>query len=402
MGSVSPAGETNSELWNAVTDAKPLFTPVEGVEEDFKVKLAGQLKSFDPDKYMDPKLSRRMGKFTQFAVAAARLALDDSGLEKTDFDRDRTAVIVGTGIGGAEQISNDTAYVLEHGYNRVSPTLIPSVIPNMATGYITQLFDLRGECYAVARACATGAHAIGEAYRSIKHGYSDYALAGGTEAGIFPLGLAGFANMKALSLTDDPNLASLPFDKRRSGFVMSEGAAIVVMESLESALARGAHIYAEISGYGATADAYHFTSPRPDGQGASKAMKAAMADAGLTAADIDYINAHGTGTPINDKYETVAIKDALGEYASKVAVSSSKGVIGHMLGAAGAIECMITALSLHNGVIPPTAGLYEQDEECDLDCVPLRARKADIRAALSNSLAFGGANASLVLKKYEK
>lgn len=402
MGSISPAGSSNEKLWQKLLEAKPLFSPVTDMGEDYKVKYAGYVKDFDPDEFVDPRAARRMSKFTVFAAAAAKIALDDSGILESDIDRDLFGVIIGSGIGGADTLSAEATNTASAGFNRVSPTLIPAIIPNMASGFISQTFDLRGESFATVSACSTGAHAIGEAYRIIKHGYNKAVLAGGTEAGLFPLGVAGFANMKALNTADDINLASIPFDKRRGGFVLSEGSAILVLEEYENAVKRGAHIYGEIVGYGATSDAYHFTSPRPDGSGASKAMRLAMNDAGIGPEAIGYINAHGTGTAMNDKIETLAIKDAFGEYVKKVAISSTKGVIGHLLGAAGAIEALITLLALEKGTLPPTAGLCEPDEECDLDYIPLKARESNTEYAMSNSLAFGGANASLIFRKFGK
>ncbi len=400
MGAISAIGSSAAELWEAAKAGKNGISRIERLDTSgFKATLAGEVKDFDPGAFMEKKEARRMDLYCQYALAAAVQAVSHSGLDAAGLDPWRVGVIVGSGVGGLSTLETEHSKLVEKGPLKVSPLFIPMMISNMAAGMISMRFGFRGPCQCVVTACATSTNTIGDAFRAIKHGYLDACVAGGAEATIVPMALAGFANMTALSQSGDPEAASIPFDRRREGFVMGEGAGIVVLESYDSAKARGAEILGEVAGYGTTGDAYHITSPDPGGEGAAMAMRLAMMEAGLSPEEVGYINAHGTGTPLNDKYETVAIKKAFGDAAGGVLVSSTKSMTGHMLGAAGGIEAIITAQALKEGIVPPTIGLLEQDPECDLDCVPLKARKADISAALSNSFGFGGHNASLLLKK---
>lgn len=403
-GVISPVGNDIDSFWNSLLQGRHGIAPIEGFDtSDLDVKLAAQVKGFDAAAFgIDKKEARRMDPYCRFAVAAAKQALDDCGSDLKDLDPYRVGVIVGSGIGGMDTFEEECRKIGEKGPKRVSVFFIPMMISNMAAGNISIITGFKGVNFAPVTACATSAHAVGEAFRNIKNGYLDACVAGGSESAITRLAVAGFNNMGALSKSQDPDRASIPFDKERDGFVMGEGAGILILEELEHAKARGAKIYAEIVGYGATGDAYHITSPSPTGEAAAKAMELAFTEGGLTAEDVDYINAHGTSTPINERYETIAVKKALGEEkARRTAVSSTKSMTGHMLGAAGAVEAIATALALRDGVIPSTIGYRVPDEECDLDCVPNEARKADIRVALSNSLGFGGHNATICLKKYE-
>lgn len=403
MGAITPIGTTVDTFFDNIKKGKHGISKIEGfsLKEDSEVKLAAEAKDFDPLQYFDKKELRRTDRYCQFAVAAATQAVEDCGTKFEDLDPFKVGVIVGSGIGGFQTIEQEYAKFLEKGGNRVSVFFIPMMISNMAAGTISMKFGFKGTNYAPVTACATSSHAIGEAFHAIKHGYIDACVTGGAEASITEFAVAGFNNMKALSHSEDPDRASIPFDKERNGFIMGEGGAILVLEELEHAKARGAHIYAEIVGYGATADAYHMTSPDPEGKGAAKSMEFAYAEAGITADKVDYINAHGTSTGLNDKYETSAIKNAFGDHATKLAISSTKSMTGHLLGAAGAIESIVCVKSLEEGVIPPTAGYKVPDEECDLDYVTEGLRKQDIKYAISNSLGFGGHNASLCFKKYE-
>ena len=368
--------------------------------EDMGVSVAALLKDFDPTPIVDKKEQRRTDPYCQLALCAAAEALKDCGSDLKDLDPYRVGVIVGSGIGGMQTLEEEHQKFLEKGAKRVSVFFIPMMISNMAAGNISIRTGFKGVNFAPVTACASSAHAVGEAFRLIKGGYLDACVAGGAEATVTKFAMAGFNNMGALSRSADPDRASIPFDKERDGFVMGEGAGILILEELEYAKARGARIYAEIAGYGATGDAYHITSPSPDGEAAAKAMELAYTEAGLSPKNIDYINAHGTSTPVNERYETIAIKKALGDAAKTVAVSSTKSMTGHMLGAAGAVEAILTALALRDGIIPPTVGYKVPDEECDLDVVPNVARKQDLHAAISNSLGFGGHNAALCLKKF--
>ncbi len=400
IGMVTPVGNTAKDSWDAVLSGKHGFDFIKAFDTaEYKAKIAGEAKNFNPEDYMDKKEARRSDRFCHFAMAAARDAVRDSGIDFAAGDPYRVATIVGSGVGGFLTFETEHTKLMQKGPGRVSPFMVPMMITNMAAGMLSMEYGLRGPSYCPVSACASSAHALGEAFRLIKHGYADVAMAGGAEATITPLAIAGFINMTALSQSDDPDAASLPFDARRNGFVMGEGAGILILESLSHAQKRGAKIYAEIAGYGATSDAYHITSPDPEGAGAAAAMAAAVREAGIDPAEVGYINAHGTGTPYNDKFETTAIKACFGEHASKLAVSSTKSMTGHLLGAAGAVEAGFTALALLEGVLPPTVNLKEPDPECDLDYIPEGARKTQVQAALSNSLGFGGHNASLLLKR---
>ncbi|MEI8201079.1 MAG: beta-ketoacyl-ACP synthase II [Eubacteriales bacterium] len=403
-GVISPVGKDTNSFWESLVEGRHGIAPLTMLDASvYKVKLAAEVKDFDPMLYMDRKEARRMDRYCQFAVAAAKEAVDSSGIVFGDMDPFEVGVIIGTGVGGLHTMQTQyEELLLKGGPDRISPLFIPMMISNMAAGRVSMNYGLKGANYCVTTACASGAHAIGEAFRLIKHGYLKAAITGGAEAPITPIALGGFSNMKALNLTDDPDRASLPFDLDRGGFVIAEGAGIVVLETMEGAVARGATILAEVAGYGATADAYHITSPDPEGSGAAQAMRLAMKEAGVTPEEVSYINAHGTGTDLNDKYETLAIKAALGDAAYKTAVSSTKSVTGHLLGAAGGVEAIACALAIRDGMIPPTIGLTTPDPQCDLDYTPNKARAAKITVALSNSLGFGGQNASLLLRKVEE
>ena len=400
IGAVTPLGNNAAETWEGMKSGKNGIAPITLFDtENFKAKLAAEVKGFDPRKYLQVNEVLRTDRYAQFAVAAAKQAADDSGIDGT-VDPERYAVIFGTGIGGISTFEKEHSTLLEKGARRVSPLMVPMMISNMAAGMIAIRHDCRGSVMPAVTACASGSNAIGEAMRLIRHGYADAAITGGAEAAIIPSAIAGFANMQALSVSDNPEEASLPFDKRRGGFVMGEGAAALILEEYEHAKKRGARIYGEVCGYGSTCDAYHITAPHPEGRGGTRAMEEAMQEAGYTPEDLVYVNAHGTGTPMNDAIETVVIKKALGEETAKKAfVSSTKSMTGHMLGAAGAVEALACLLALDEGVIPPTINLKEQDEACDLNCTPNRAAKAGITLALSNSLGFGGHNACLAFRK---
>jgi len=400
IGAVTPLGNNAAETWEGMKSGKNGIAPITLFDtENFKAKLAAEVKDFDPREYLQVNEVLRTDRYAQFAVAAAKQAADDSGIDGT-VDPERYAVIFGTGIGGISTFEKEHSTLLEKGARRVSPLMVPMMISNMAAGMIAIRHDCRGSVMPAVTACASGSNAIGEAMRLIRHGYADAAITGGAEAAIIPSAIAGFANMQALSVSDNPEEASLPFDKRRGGFVMGEGAAALILEEYEHAKKRGARIYGEVCGYGSTCDAYHITAPHPEGRGGTRAMEEAMQEAGYTPEDLVYVNAHGTGTPMNDAIETVVIKKALGEEAAKKAfVSSTKSMTGHMLGAAGAVEALACLLALDEGMIPPTINLKEQDEACDLNCTPNRAVKAGITLALSNSLGFGGHNACLAFRK---
>ena len=402
MGVVTPVGNNTSVFWENICNGKSgvdritLFDP-----SDFDSKIAGQIKDFDASMYLGQKDARRMDRFTQFAVASSKMALDDSGLDLDKEDKDRIGVVIGSGIGGLKVIEDQHNILMKKGPSRVSPFLIPMLIIDMASGQVAIQFGLKGPNFAIATACASGSHAIGEAFRIIQRGEADMMVAGGTETAITPLGLAGFCKMKALSTrNEEPERASRPFDKDRDGFVMGEGAGILFLEDLDHAKKRGAVIYAELAGFGMTADAYHITSPSPEGEGAAQAMKLAIADASLNPEDINYINAHGTSTPFNDRCETKAIKAVFGKYVKKIPVSSTKSMTGHLLGASGGVELVASVLSINHGVITPTINYENPDTECDLDYVPNIARKCKVRCAMSNSFGFGGHNSVLVVKKF--
>ena len=403
LGAITPIGNNVEEFWKGIKEGKCGIDEITEFDTtDFKVKLAGEVKNYNPEDYFDRREAKRMDKFSQFAIVAAREAWKDSGLDKEKEDMTRVAVIVGSGIGGLATIEKDNRTLVEKGPDRVSPMFIPMAISNMPAGNVSIDLGLKGESISIVTACASSTQAIGEAYRTIKHGYEDCILAGGTEASICEIGIAGFENMKALSFSENKNRASIPFDKERNGFVMGEGAAILVLEELEHAKKRNAKIYAEVIGYGASSDAYHITSPCPDGEGGARAMKRAIADANIKPEEIDYINAHGTSTHLNDLTETMAVKEALGEASKKVMISSTKGNIGHLLGAAGAAEAIVCTKAIENSIVPPTINYKVKDEDCDLDIVPNELRKKDLNIVMSNSLGFGGHNASIILKKYIK
>ena len=368
---------------------------------NFKCKLAAEVKDFDVTIALDKREARKMDKYCQYAMVAADEAIKNSGLDLKSIDSERLAVIVGSGIGGIGTIEKEHAKLMEKGPSRVTPYLIPMIIGNMAAGNIAIKYGAKGMCSSVVTACATGTNAIGDAFHMIQDGRADIIIAGGAEASISPLALAGFAQLTALSKSEDPLRASIPFDKERDGFIMGDGAGIVILESLEHATMRNAKIYAEMNGYGSTCDAYHITSPSPDGEGAARSMVMALKDGDIKAEEVSYINAHGTSTPYNDKFETIAIKSAFGESAYKIPVSSTKSMTGHLLGASGAIEAIVCVKALEEGFIPATIGYKVPDEDCDLDIVPNRGRKQQLKYAMSNSLGFGGHNATIILKKWD-
>lgn len=402
MGAITPIGNTVEEFWNSIKEEKVGINPITTFDTtDYKVKLAAEVKGFVAKEHIEFKAAKRMERFSQFAVAAAKEAMNQAGLDMAKEDAYRVGVSVGAGVGSLSLLEKEVLKLHEKGPSRVSPLFIPMFISNMAAGNISIYYGMKGKCIDIVTACATGSHCIGEAYRSIQCGDADVMLAGGAESCICPTGVAGFTSLTALTTSENPMRASIPFDKDRSGFVMGEGAGIVVLESLEHAQARGAHILAEISGYGATSDAYHITSPAEDGMGAATAMMNAMKEAGVTPEDVSYINAHGTSTHHNDLFETRAIKAALGEAAYKVPVSSTKSMIGHLLGAAGAVEFITCVKSIEDSYIHPTVGLCESDEECDLNYVPNHGLSVPVNVAMSNSLGFGGHNATLLVKKFE-
>lgn len=402
MGAVTPIGNTVREFFDSVRDGRCGIDFINSFDtEGYSVKLAGIVKDFDPKNYMDIKEAKRLDRFSQFAVVAAMEAIKDSCLEFSKTDLERVGVMVGSGIGGLYNIEKEAKILHEKGPRRVNPLFIPTIITNMAAGNIAIKFGIKGICTNIVTACATGSHCIGEAFRNIKHGYSDIILAGGTESAITPLGVAGFSSLTALSTSTNPARASIPFDKERNGFVMGEGAGILVVEEYEHAIKRGARIYAEIVGYGATGDAYHITSPAPEGEGGARAMKLAMTEAGITAKEVSYINAHGTSTDINDRLETMAIKSVMGDEAYNIPISSTKSMIGHLLGAAGAVEAIAGIKAIEENYIPATIGYKVPDEECDLDYVPGVGRSKKLSYVLSNSLGFGGHNATLIFKDME-
>ena len=403
LGAVTPIGIGKDEFWKGLLEGKNGIEKITRFDaSEYGAQIAGEVKDFDPADYIDKKESKRMDRYAQFAVAAAKLAIEDSGIDLEKADRDRIGTYIGAGIGGIETMHSQYEKLFAKGPSRISPFFIPMMIANLATGHVAIQFGLHGPSECVVTACATGTNCIGDAFRVIQRGDADAMLAGGTEACISPAAVAGFAAMKALCMdhNDDPAHASRPFDKNRSGFVMGEGAGIVMLESLEHAKARGAHIYAEVIGYGANSDAYHMTSPAPHGTYQAKCMQLALDDAGMKASEVDYVNAHGTSTHLNDEGESEAIKAVWGEAAKEVSVSSIKSMTGHLLGAAGGVEAIATALTVENDMMPPTMNYETQDEGLDLDYVPNKARAKTVRAAMSNSFGFGGHNACLLLKKY--
>ena len=401
VGLVTPLGTGVEKAWRNICSG------VSGIDlitrfdtSEYAVKIAAEVKDFNPDEFFDKKVSKHLDLFVQFGLAAALMAVKDSGCTITDENARRVGVITGCGMGGLPTIEKYHQVSMEKGPKKITPFFIPMVIPNMPSGHISMAINAKGPNLCLTTACAAGTHAVGEAYRHIKYGMCDMVVSGGTEAVICGLGVAGFSAMKALSTrNDDPKAASRPFDKDRDGFVMSEGAGMLVVEDYEHAVARGAKIYAELVGYGLSSDAYHIAAPPENGEGGMRAMQMALQDSGLEPEDFDYVNAHGTSTPLNDKCETLAIKTVFGDHARKLAISSTKSMTGHMLGAAGGIEAVFTALSVYNQIAPPTINLEEPSPECDLDYVPKVARKMKIRAAMSNSFGFGGTNAVVAMKK---
>lgn len=402
MGAVTPLGNDVESFWNGVKEGKLGIDKITRFDtSDYKATLAAEVKDFDPGKYLDARAAKRLELFSQYAVAASMEAMENAGLDMEKEDPFRVGVIVGSGIGSLQVTEASVMKLHEKGPSRVDPLLVPKMIANMAAGNVSIATGARGKCTNVVTACATGTHCIGDAYRAIAYNDADVMFAGGTEASVCPIGVAGFQALTALNNTDDPKKASIPFDKDRGGFVMGEGAGIVVLEELEHAKARGAKILAEVVGYGATADAYHITSPIEDGSGAARAMTDAMKEAGVSPADVDYINAHGTATHHNDLFETRAIKLAFGDEAYHLKVNSTKSMIGHLLGAAGGVEFIVCVKSIQDGFIHQTIGTENVDEECDLDYVVGSPVEQEVRYAMSNSLGFGGHNATLLVKKFE-
>ena len=402
MGAVTPLGHSVSESWAAVRAGECGIAPISLFDaSDMKVSLAAEVKDWDPAAVLGARESKHMARFTQFAMAAAHEAVDDSGLNPDDCDRTRAGVVIGSGIGGVAETESQQMRCSARGFDRCSPYYIPSGISNMAAGQVAIAFGFKGMCTCPVTACASGTNALGDAFRQIRDGYADLMLAGGTEAAVTPLSIGGFTTMRALHTGDDPACASIPFDARRSGFVMGEGAGVCLLEELEHAQARGAHIYAELVGYGVTCDAFHITAPSENGEGAAQAMQLTLEDAGVGPSQVGYINAHGTSTKLNDERETQAVKTAFGEHATELAMSSTKSMTGHMLGAAGAIEAIFTALALYDSYLPATIGYQEADPTCDLDYVTGRGRSASIEYAMSDSLGFGGHNACILMKAWK-
>lgn len=403
LGAITPLGIGTEVFWESLLAGKSGITRISRFDAaDYATQIAGEVKGFDPSLYIDKKEAKRMDRCTQFAIAAAKMALEDSGIDLEQEDLDRIGTIIGTGIGGMDTLHDQYKILFEKGPGRISPFFVPMMIANMPAGQTSITFGLQGPCSCVVTACATGTNSIGDAFKIIQRGGADVMVAGGTEAAVSPAAVAGFCAMKAMSTrNDEPEKASRPFDQERDGFIMGEGSGIVILESLEHAIAREAKIYAEIAGYGTNADAFHITAPAPEGAQAAKCMAMALADAGIKPEAVDYINAHGTSTPLNDKNESLAIKSLFGEHAKRLAVSSIKSMTGHLLGAAGGIEAVATALTVVNDVMPPTINYDNPDPELDLDYVPNHARGKNIRVALSNSFGFGGHNATILVKKYE-
>ncbi len=403
MGPVTNVGIGTDAFWQSMLNGVTNIGPITRFDTtDYTTTIAGEISDFDPEKYFERKEAKRMDRFTQFAVAGALIALEDSGLKIDESNADRVGCLVGSGIGGTGTWEEQHATLMHKGPKRVSPFFVPMLITDMAAGMISIITGAKGPNYAIVTACATSTHCIGESFRMISRGDADVMFAGGSEAAISPLAVAGFCAARAFSTrNDDPNHASRPFDLNRDGFVMAEGAGILVCEALDHALARGAHIYAEIVGFGMTADAYHITAPAPGGGGAAKSMQCALKDAGLQPEQVDYINAHGTSTSDNDKNETAAIKTVFGDYALEVPVSSTKSMTGHLLGAAGAVESVACICAMRDGIAPPTINYETPDPECDLDYIPNKARKMEINVSMSNSFGFGGHNATLVFAKYK-
>ena len=403
LGLVLPNGIGVEEAWRNTCEGKSGIGPITRFDtSQHETKIAGEVKGFNPENYVERKEVRRMDLFIQYAVAASTMALEDSGLEIDEEISDRVGVIIGTGLGGLPTIEEYHKVLLERGPHRITPFFIPKLIANMAAGHVAMRFNARGPNTCVVTACATGAHAVGDAFRAICYGDADVIITGGTEANITPLCVAGFNVMKAISTrNDEPEKACRPFDRERDGFVISEGAGILILEELDFALRRGARIYAEIIGYGFNGDAYHITAPSPNGEGAAKCIRFAMADAGISPDQIDYINAHGTSTPLNDLSETIAIKTVFLEHAYRIPISATKSMTGHLLGAAGSTEAIFSILTQRDGIIPPTINLENPDPQCDLDYVPNESREVDVNIAMSNSFGFGGTNAVLIFSTFK-
>lgn len=402
IGTINPIGHNVEETWKSIEEGKCGIAPISLFDtKDMKVTLAGEVKDFDVTKYIDKKEAKKMDRFIQMGMIAAKEAVTDSGLDINNIDSHRFGVIVSSGIGGLGSIEKNYQTGEKRGFDRVSPFFIPMTISNLAAGHIAIAYHAQGLCTCPVTACAGGTNAIGDAFRNIRDGYQDVMIAGGCEASVTPLGIGGFTSMKALSDATDPKRASIPFDKERNGFVMGEGAGILILEELEHALKRGAHIYGEMTGYGVSCDAHHITAPLPNGEGGAYAMQNALDDAGISYDVIDYINAHGTSTHLNDLCETEAIKSVFKEHAYKLAVSSTKGHTGHCLGAAGGIEAVLSVLALKHDFIPPTLNYQVKDKECDLNVVPNIGVKKDLHYVMSNSLGFGGHNASIIFKEYD-
>ncbi|KGA96592.1 3-oxoacyl-ACP synthase [Alkalihalobacillus alcalophilus ATCC 27647 = CGMCC 1.3604] len=401
LGAVTPLGNDVETTWSqAVAGVSGIGSLTRVPAENFPISVSGEVKDFDPTIFVDKKDARKMDRFTQFAVASSLMALKDSGLEITEENAGRVGVWIGSGIGGMETYEQQFHNFLAKGYRRVSPFFVPMMIPDMASGQVSITTGAKGINSCSVTACASGTNSIGDAFKVIQRGDADAMITGGAEAPITNMAVAGFCAAKAVSTNEDPKTASRPFDKNRDGFVMGEGAGIIILESLDSALKRGSKIYAEIVGYGATGDAHHLTQPAPEGEGAARSMQMAIEDAGIDPTEIDYLNAHGTSTGYNDKYETLAAKTVFGEHAYKLAISSTKSMTGHLLGAAGGVEAIFTVKAISEGIIPPTINYETPDEDCDLDYVPNKARKQKVRAAMSNSLGFGGHNATVVFKEF--
>lgn len=401
LGAVTPVGNNVEDFWKGIVEAKCGIDEIKAFDTTaFKVKLAGEVKDLDVENILDKKSAKRIDRYAQFAMIASREAVQDAKINVEEIDATRFGVAIASGIGGLQTMQKDIGTLWEKGPDRVSPMFIPMAISNMASGNVSIDIGAKGESFCMTTACASGTHAIGEAFRIIRHGYQDIMLAGGTEASINETGIAGFTNIKALTQATDKNRASIPFDKERSGFVMGEGCGVIILEELEHAKKRGAKIYAEMVGYAASSDAYHITAPAPGGEGGARAMVTAMKDANVKPEDITYINAHGTSTHLNDSGETSAVKTAFGEASKTVMMSSTKGHTGHLLGAAGGVEAIVCVKAIENDIVPPTINYQVPDEECDLDIVPNKARKHKVEYAMSNSLGFGGHNSSIIFKKY--
>lgn len=401
LGAVTPVGNNAEAMWESIVAGKSGIDFVTRVnKDDFPAKVAAEIKDFDVKQYVDKKDARKMDLFTQYAVAASMMAVEDAKLTIDDSNRNQVGVWIGSGIGGMHTWEDQHQKFLEKGPKRVSPFFVPMMIPDMAAGQVSIQLGAKGINSCTVTACASGANSIGDAFKAVQRGDADYMIAGGTEAPITNMAFAGFSSMKALSLNEDPSKASRPFDQNRDGFVMGEGAGILILETLESAQARGAHIYGEIVGYGSTGDAYHITAPAENGEGAARSMQKALDDAKISADEVDYVNAHGTSTYLNDKFETEAIKTVFKDHAKKLAVSSTKSMTGHLLGAAGGVEAVISVKSIDDNIIPATINYETPDPECDLDYVPNEARKQEVNVVMSNSLGFGGHNVSLIFKKY--